>query len=242
METCDAVILAGGLGTRIRHLAPDLPKPMIPVAGKPFLQWVLLQLAGCGFRNLTVSCGYKAGVIADFIGQLRWDGVRVAAIAEESPLGTGGGFLHAIDKSTASSWLVCNGDSIVLTDIAAFVEAVPPSAGAAILAVRNEDDRYGRLGVGPDGVLQSFDEKRAGAGPINAGVYLFRRAALSHFPRTMPLSLERDVFPALLAQGVPVSVSVVDAPFIDVGTEESLQSANAFIMSNQEWFVDLPHL
>lgn len=233
METCSsAVVLAGGLGTRIRHLSGGLPKPMIAVAGRPFLEWVLRYLAAHGFTRITVSAGYEAHVIARFVEEFALPGVVLTAAVEPEPLGTAGGFLHAIEGDDAPSWLVCNGDSLVLADLTSFVRGIPPRASAVILAVEQEGDRYGRISIRDDGFLQSFGEKQAGAGPINAGVYLFRRETLAHFPRTTPASLEKDVFPALR----DVWVQTVDAPFLDIGTEESLARAEEFVIAHRGRF------
>lgn len=229
METSSAVVLAGGLGTRIRHLTGDLPKPMVDVAGRPFLEWVLRFLAANGVNRMIVSAGYKAETISAFVPGLAIGEIAVAA--EPEPLGTGGGFLHSIANDDAKAWVVCNGDSLVLTDLRAFLAAIPDDADAALVAVEQEGDRFGRLRIAADGFLQAFEEKRGGTGPVNAGVYVFRRAALSHFPEGAS-SLERDILPKLPR----VWVHAVKAPFIDIGTEESLGEAERFVRANGEWF------
>ncbi len=90
-----AVVLAGGQGTRIRHLLPDLPKPMAPVLGRPFLEWLVRYLAGQGIGEVIVSTGYKAEVIEGHFARLALPGIRVSCVSEAEPLGTGGGFLQA---------------------------------------------------------------------------------------------------------------------------------------------------
>ena len=108
---------------------------------------------------------------------------------------------------------------------------------AALLGVRVPDaSRYGTLRVGADGALLGFAEKRVGAGLVNGGVYLFRRAIVGRFPAKRPLSFEYDVFPSLIASGARIATVPCDAPFLDIGTEASLAQANAFIRDNMRWF------
>jgi D-glycero-alpha-D-manno-heptose 1-phosphate guanylyltransferase len=235
MRPLTAVILAGGLGTRIRGRYPDLPKPMIPVGGSPFLEHVVRHLAREGVGRAIVSCGYKAEVIERWARTQPVAGIRVSTVREDEPLGTAGGFLEALDRTeaageTAPIWLVENGDSLVLAALAPALEGFDrPETDAVVLGVAVPDAaRFGRLEVGSDGVLRSFREKEPGAGLVNAGVYLFRRRTIDLFPRAKPLSFEREVFPSLLARGVRIEVVSVEAPFWDIGTPESLSAADAW--------------
>ncbi|MCX8013056.1 MAG: sugar phosphate nucleotidyltransferase, partial [Rectinema sp.] len=156
------------------------------------------------------------------------------------PLGTAGGFLHALSASgaTGSEVLVCNGDSLLLVDLALLFDALrDPSIDGALFAVRVRDAaRYGTVRFDDQRSLIGFTEKRPGQGSINAGVYLFRRATIARFPDRRPLSFEYDVFPSLLADGARFAVVEVQAPFLDIGTEESLAQANDFVLNNASWF------
>ena len=229
------VILAGGSGTRIRHLLPDLPKPLAPVAGRPFLEWVIRYLRKQGLARIVVSGGYQFEELDVFA-----KGIGVASVREDQLLGTGGGFLNVVQstKSAAEAFLVCNGDSLVLAALAPLIDALKDeSVDAALLAVRVPDAlRFGTLNVDAAGMLLGFAEKHPGAGLVNGGVYLFRRAAVARFPAKRPLSFEYDVFPALVLQNVKIKVVSCAAPFLDIGTEESLAQAGAFIRNNMEWF------
>jgi NDP-sugar pyrophosphorylase family protein len=231
-----AVILAGGLGTRIRHLLPTVPKPMAPVAGRPFLEWVARYLARQGVSRMVISTGYLTGVVEQHFQNQPVKDVNIRCVAEAEPLGTGGGFLHAVQAAgePPSAWLVLNGDSLIFADLAAAVaELIDPAIAGLILGRTVPDtSRYGALVTGPDGELLRFEEKRPGRGVINSGVYLLRHSLLAEFPGQKPLSFERDVFPVLIKHGHRLQVVVTDAPFLDIGTPESLPQAEAFIRGN----------
>lgn len=229
------VLLAGGGGTRIRHLLPDLPKPLAPVAGRPFLEWQVRYLRRQGLGRIVISAGYLSEQLMEFSRQ---QGLK--CVAEAEPLGTGGGFLHAMSGAEGGeeAYLACNGDSLVLADLAPLLAALGDSTvDAALLGVRVADAaRFGTLEADAAGRLLRFAEKRPGAGLVNAGIYLFRGALPARFPATRPLSFEYDVFPALLSQRAGIQVVSCEAPFLDIGTEASLAQASAFVERHKEWF------
>ena len=182
----DALILAGGLGTRLRSVVDDRPKLLAEVAGKPFVANLIEILALHGFRSATLCTGHLADRIdlASLGG-----GIPLHESREPKPLGTGGALALAIRNRAAAGHtlsdpvLVLNGDSLAEADLAAFTNwfAEGP-AEAGIVATRVADaGRYGKLAIGEDGRVQRFEEKRpdAGPGPINAGVYLFRASVLA---------------------------------------------------------------
>ncbi|MCS6814440.1 MAG: nucleotidyltransferase family protein [Cyanobacteria bacterium] len=237
-----AVILAGGLGTRVQHLLPGIPKPMAPVAGKPFLEWVVRYLANQGIQRVVLSVGYLADVIEDHFLPQPVLGVHITCSRELEPLGTAGGFLNAVAQMPEhpTAWLVLNGDSLVctqLTDLSACL--LDPTVDGAILGVEVDDrSRYGGLAQDPQGNLVGFTEKCPGAGLINAGVYLLKHGLLLKFPQIRPASFEYDIFPALIARSVKLRIHTITAPFLDIGTPESLPQRERFIhdLANQGWF------
>ena len=235
-----SVVLAGGFGTRIKHLLADIPKPMAPVGDRPFLEWVLRFLAVQGVRDSILSTGYRAEVIEKYFAPQPIPGLHVASRQETEPRGTAGGFLYAIAgrQPKPAAWLVTNGDSLVLANLTAFCASLDQNNwDAAILGVHmNDAARYGTVKVDAQNRLVAFHEKRPGAGLINAGVYLFRAGVVDRFPNKAVLSFETDVFPQLLAQGVRIGVHAAAAPFIDIGTPDSLESANAFIKQHRSAF------
>jgi D-glycero-alpha-D-manno-heptose 1-phosphate guanylyltransferase len=234
-----AVILAGGYGTRVQHLLPNLPKPMAPVAGKPFLEWVVRYLSRQGVSKIILSTGYLGEAIAAHFNSLSIPGVQIRCRRETQPLGTAGGFLNAADSEPQpAAWLVLNGDSLVFAPLTALSETLAdPTVDGAILGVSMSDvSRYGTLESDEQGNLLRFAEKRPGAGLINAGIYLLRPVLLTGLPREVPLSFEQEVFPRWLEGGKQLKVYAIAAPFLDIGTPESLPQAEAFIQQNHAQF------
>lgn len=230
-ENASVIILAGGLGTRVRALYPHLPKPMIPVAGHPFIEWVIQYFMRQGLRRFVISLGYLSHIAEDYFRQRPGDEATIITICESAPLGTGGALLMAAQQAISDPLIVANGDSLVLADLSPVLEILErPEADGVLLGVLVEDtSRYGALKVATDGKLLSFQEKWASRGLINAGVYSFKRRILKYFPEHTPLSLETDVFPALLERRAKIFVCSCDAPFLDIGSYESLQEAERFI-------------
>lgn len=239
-EQITAVILAGGFGTRIRHLLGDLPKPMAPVNGRPFVEWVVRYLARQGLRNMILSTGHLAETVEKHFAPQPMKNVRVTCVPETTPLGTAGGFLHAAHsaKEKPAAWLVLNGDSLVVAPLQEFFATLnQPENEGAILGVPMADaSRFGTLSQNAADDLIGFNEKKPGAGNINAGVYLFRDSALKKFPDKTPLSFEVDVFPALISGGAKLKTVLSEAPFLDIGTPESLPQAEGFIQNNRPHF------
>jgi NDP-sugar pyrophosphorylase family protein len=236
-----AVVLAGGFGTRVRHLLPGLPKPMAPVAGRPFLEWVARYLGRQGVREIVVSTGYKASVAAEHFASTPLAGLSIRCVAETEPLGTAGGFVHAARACRAcpAAWLVLNGDSLVFADLSVAARLLDEPETAGVIVGREVPDasRYGALALGPDNALAGFQEKRPGRGIISAGIYLLRPELLREFPQRAPLSFEQEVFPALTSREVCLKVQVVNAPFLDIGTPETLPEAESFIRQHLDQFL-----
>ncbi len=239
-----AVILAGGLGTRIKHLLPNLPKPMAPVRGRPCIEWLVRYLGGQGIRRVLISTGYLSEVIEQHFATNPVSGVSVRCIPETETLGTGGGFLNAVHAGgeVATGWLVLNGDTFALADLAEATATVENQAMAGVIFARPVADtsRYGSLVTDASGNLVRFEEKRPGQGLISAGVYLFRDELVRTFSTRLPLSLERDVFPALTSAGALIKVLPMDTPFLDIGTPETLPAADSFIREHLGWFGPSP--
>lgn len=233
-----AVVLAGGFGTRIQHLLPDRPKPMVLVAGRPFLEWVLLFLQRGGVHDFCLSTGFRAAVVAEHFARKPLSGARIHCVPESTPLGTGGGFINCTMAATPPElWLVTNGDSLAITPLGDLLALLDdPVVDGAVLGLDMSDaSRYGTLQTGLDGRLTGFAEKQPGRGVINAGIYVFRHRLLAHFPNHRPLSLETDVFPRLVGT-TNIKVLATVAPFLDIGTPESLIQAEDFISQHLTHF------
>jgi D-glycero-alpha-D-manno-heptose 1-phosphate guanylyltransferase len=219
-----AIVLAGGLGTRLRGVVPDLPKPLAPVGGRPFLAIVLRQLSRHGFRSVVLSVGYRHEMIRDAFGE-RFEGLTLVYAVEEQPLGTGGAIRLAVRACDDRDVFVLNGDSYVELDFAD-MQTIHRESGAVLTlcAVEVPDaSRYGRV-LGENGCVIGFAEKSiAGPGLVNAGVYLMRRDLLE---ATTPaaFSFERDVLAARVAELRP-RVYVSHGRFIDIGVPEDYARA-----------------
>ena len=224
------LILAGGRGTRMAGLFPELPKPAIPVAGKAFLAWVLSQLAGVGFSKVVISGGHLFEVLKAKIGPHVPAGMEVIWVQESKPLGTGGGAMHAARASglQPQHWLVMNGDSYLGGDWPHLMAS--KKNGEACLVARQVADtgRYGRLEV-TEGKLKSLQEKKSGGpGLINAGIYFLPRIWLNGVMKQGALSMENDLIPGWLSEGHTIRVQEADAPFLDIGTPEDYAKADTF--------------
>jgi D-glycero-alpha-D-manno-heptose 1-phosphate guanylyltransferase len=229
-EGVTVVVLAGGKGTRLRGLYPKLPKPLVPVAGKPFLHWLTNWIASHGPSRFVYSTGYMADRIEAWSVDGEMPDLHRFCRREEEPLGTGGGLLNCLDL--CSDWImVANGDGLVMGGIAEMLALAQTDVDGGILGVDVPDtSRFGSLQVDDHGRLVGFAEKKEGAGLINGGLYIFRKSLLENFYRAGPVSIETELFPEMIAAGANLRVVARnDAPFIDIGTPETVVQAEAFI-------------
>lgn len=229
-EGIAAVLLAGGLGTRIRSLHPDVPKPMIPIAGQPFLEWVIQYFEGQGVGRFVVALGHLAEVAERYVATRAGASV-ITTTREKELLGTGGATLFAFDTVVGcQAAVVANADSLVMADLDGIWAALAAGADGAIVGVDVPDaSRFGSMELGPANRLVRFVEKRPGTGCINAGIYAFTADCLRGFPRRQVLSLEKDLIPSLLERGARLDVVKTARPFLDIGTPESCAQAATFV-------------
>jgi D-glycero-alpha-D-manno-heptose 1-phosphate guanylyltransferase len=228
-----AIVLAGGLGTRLRHIVPDLPKPMAPVAGRPFLAYILDQLDNQGFDSAVLSVGYRHEAIRGVFGQ-RFGRLSLAYAVEDRPLGTGGAIRLAARACGGTDVFVLNGDSYVEVEFAR-LQAAHRDAGASLTVcavVVADTARYGRILIG-DSQITGFAEKGAtGSGLINAGVYSMRRDLLETLALPEVFSFEQDVLAAKLHAMRP-RVHLVQGRFIDIGVPEDYARAQRLFGSTR---------
>lgn len=218
-----AFVLAGGLGTRIAGLFPDLPKAMVPVAGRPFIDLLLDRLDGFA---VVLCAGHRAGPLVD---HLATRDVRV--VVEDAPLGTAGALAFA-RKETGhddETFLALNGDTFAEFDPSALLAHHRALGADATLACYQVDDAAARGSVTLEGGrLTGFHEKsQAGPGWVSGGVYALEPRALAGVTTGRPTSLELDVFPALLAQGRTLGAWTDGGGFWDMGTPAGLRAAEA---------------
>jgi NDP-sugar pyrophosphorylase family protein len=221
-----AAVLAGGLGTRLRPVVADRPKSLAPVRGRPYLSYVLDQLAAAGVGRTVLLTGHGAAAVRSALGDSH-RGMRLDYSQEPAPLGTGGAVRHALPLLDAGRVLLLNGDSYCDADLGALLADDHP---AEMLLARAQDaGRYGAVTLDDAGRVVRFAEKEPGAGPgwINAGVYSISRHQLDSLPAVSSFSLERDVFPVWARRG-ELYGHRCDGRFIDIGTPESFAAAAAF--------------
>ncbi|MGQ0636918.1 MAG: nucleotidyltransferase family protein [Planctomycetaceae bacterium] len=225
-----ALILAGGLGTRLRRVVADRPKVLAPVQGRPFLANLLDQLADAGLRHAVLCTGFCAEQVRETFGP-RWRSLELEYSHEAQPLGTGGALRQALELSRSTTVLALNGDSYCDAKLATFFAAheAGPFSGSLLLTEVADASRYGRVEFTTDGRLVSFVEKQAaaGAGWINAGVYLFERALFAEVPPGIALSLERDLLPQWAARSL-LGADPCGEAFLDIGTPESYGMTEKF--------------
>lgn len=227
----DAIVLVGGSGTRLRSVVSDVPKPLAPVGGRPFLDILLHQLNGFGtVRNVVLAVGYKAEqIINRYLGSKTYR-FSVVFSAEDEPLGTGGAIKNALPLTSSAQVLILNGDSYVEFDLAKLHEAHQAHNAVATIVVAKVDNinRYGsvQIDMQTTHILQ-FKEKGSvqGEGWINAGCYMMDRSLLDPLEPGKPTSLELEILPSLVSGG-KVYAHTTTGAFIDIGTPESYAMAD----------------
>jgi D-glycero-alpha-D-manno-heptose 1-phosphate guanylyltransferase len=228
MDGVTAVILAGGLGTRLRSRMADRPKVLAEVCGRPFLSYLLDQMRQAGVAGAVLCTGHLGDQVEAAFGP-EYRGLRLKYSREETPLGTGGALRLAAPLLDTGTALVMNGDSYFGADLSAFHSRhADRGADASLLLTRVPDtSRYGRVSMDDSGLIRSFEKKGAAPGPgwINAGIYLLDTGRLMSLPSDRPVSLEREAFPSWIGwlYGHPA-----EGRFLDIGTPETLDEAQRF--------------
>ncbi|MEP7138955.1 MAG: nucleotidyltransferase family protein [Caldimonas sp.] len=226
-----AIILAGGLGTRLRDMVPDLPKPMAPVAGRPFLAHQLDHWIEQGIARFVLSVGYRAVAISNHFGD-RYRGVPIDYVVEPAPLGTGGALaLAATRLGTSEPALLLNGDTYFDVDLAALMAHADRHDADWCLALFRHDDaaRYMGVALSDDGRVTAL--RARSAAHANGGAYLFRPDALAAVALSpgRAASLEDDVLPHCFEQGQRFAGLVSSGDFIDIGVPRDYLRAAAVL-------------
>ena len=215
----EAIILAGGFGTRLRQVVPNLPKPMAPIAGRPFLEILLKNLSRKGFTSVIISLGYKAECIFEHFGS-RFLNIKLAYTIEKDPLGTGGAIRLAMTKSTQENVFVLNGDTFLDFDAKKIQATWLIKRRPIVLATKVQDTvRFGRLILKEGKLINLSTKGLSGPGLINAGCYVLGRNDLDDFPLYQCFSIESD----FLSKEVELSKAdlIISAgTFIDIGVPE----------------------
>jgi mannose-1-phosphate guanylyltransferase len=221
----DAVLLVGGQGTRLRPLTISTPKPMLPTAGVPFLTHQLARARDAGVDHAILSTSYKPEVFEGYFGDGSAFGLRISYVTEAEPLGTGGGIRNVADLLRGDDFIVFNGDVLSGLDIEALVRHHKDAGADVTLHLTEVDDprAFGMVPLDADGRVTAFLEKpqrpeQIVTNRINAGCYVFAHSILDRIPTGRPVSVERETFPALLADGLRVMGHVDSSYWLDLGT------------------------
>ena len=211
----DVIILAGGLGERLRHVVSDTQKVMAPIAGRPFLRYLLDWLTARGARRCVLAVGYRAEQIESYFGGT-YNGAEIVYSREETPLGTGGAIRQALAMCETQDAIVVNGDTYFGVDLPVLLQAHRETGAALTLSLKPmaDFDRYGTVDLAEDGRVTGFHEKKpVKAGLINGGVYAVSKSVLSRLPEGR-FSFEKEILePLKLATFGMIS----DGYFIDIG-------------------------
>ncbi len=221
-DTIQAVILAGGLGTRLRTIIGDVPKPLAEINGRPFLSYQLDWLKRQGITRIVLCVGYRHELVEASLGDGTSAGMQISYSVETQPLGTGGALYNA-RKQLHETFLAMNGDTYFDLELAPLLEAHRSRHAIATMGLVEVPDtsRYGAVTLDNDSHVSQFLEKgRSGPGLINAGIYALSATVFDYFPGSAPLSIERDVFPLLAARQL-LNACTLHGEFLDIGTPES---------------------
>ena len=224
VDKVTAVILCGGLGSRLKSVLFDIPKPMVPVGETPFIQSVVDYLKNQGIRRIILCIGFKGGVIKKHFESMGQDqDIEIVFSEEAMPLGTGGAFKNAEPKIQNYPVLVLNGDTHYSVNISELLKFHDSQKGIATIVVMEAGKRQdgGNVRVSEQGRIISFEEKSASekANFLNAGMYIFEREAVEFIPSGAS-SLEKEIFPHMVARNI--FAFSVDVSQFDIGTPERL--------------------
>lgn len=214
-----AVVLAGGQGTRLQAVLPDRQKVVAEVGARPFVGYLLDALAAAGVQEVLLCTGYRAEQVEAQLGA-HYGPLRLRYSRETAPLGTAGAVRQALAQVAAETVLVLNGDSFCQADLPAYWRwhQAHAARGSLLLTQVPDTTRYGRVVTAPDDAVTAFEEKggAGGSGWINAGVYLLTRPLIEQIPTGRAVSIEREMFPAWVGQGLYAWPG--GGRFIDIGT------------------------
>ena len=228
-----AIVLAGGLGTRLAAVSGGAPKPMVPVAGRPFIDHVLDMLVEARIQQIILAVSYRWEALRDHLGD-SYRGASLAYSVETEPLGTGGAILKCFRDHGLERALILNGDTLFRVDLGALLETHRRERAPVTMALRKLDDtsRYGFVTCDSTGRDDAFHEKVAGrSGLINGGIYVVEREALDRAALPERFSFERDFLQKYVAELRPAALES-NSYFVDIGIPEDLERARHELAPN----------
>lgn len=231
----EAVLLIGGLGTRLRPLTLNVPKPMLPIGDKPFLEYLVLFLKNQGVRRFILAMAHRSEVVTNYFGNgKRWGIEMLYSDPQGQQLGTGGAIRFARQLIEGKQFFALNGDVYFNASLNKLWEFHQHQQAIATLALAKVEDfrRYGSVILNAQNRIERFLEKNsegaAQEGLINGGIYIFEQSIFDYMPNNAVVSLEHDVFPKLAGKSL-WGVAFAQAHFIDIGTPQDYERAQQLI-------------
>ena len=222
----DAIVLAGGLGTRLKSVVSNIPKPMAPINDKPFLHYILSWLHKNGISKTILSVGYKWNIIFDYFGE-SFGKMKLSYSIEENPLGTGGAIKKAMNESNSDKLIIINGDTyfdIKLFQLIDFHNRESNDCSVALKYLENFD-RYGSVDLNSNCRITSFNEKcQKDRGFINGGIYIVNKDISNYFPNTDKFSFEED-FLSKQINDLKIGGNIENGFFVDIGIPKDYEIA-----------------
>ncbi|MFC1497435.1 sugar phosphate nucleotidyltransferase [Verrucomicrobiota bacterium] len=230
-----AIILTGGKGTRLQHIYPDVPKALVPVNGKPFIQWQIEWLKQYDMTDIHLALGHKSKAILEWLGEKPFPDINITTSIEPEPLGTAGGLNFALQSVNKEIFMTLNGDTLLpnlnLKDL--ITDHLESTLAVTIVTIKTKEaDRFGTIEVDSNNIIKSFHEKVPSSNAwINGGIYIFSSSALEHLEPWPQGSLETDVFPRMCAHKI-LRAFPCKGPLLDMGTPEGLSETGQFLIDD----------
>ncbi len=241
-----AVVLVGGKGTRLRPLTNTRPKPLLPILGKPCMNYALHSLTKAGIDQIFLACGYKAMDIVTALERESIDAEIVFAF-EEEPAGTAGA-VKLLEEVIDGTFVVASGDVLADVDMKRIIEFHREKGAKATMALTQveEPQEFGIVGLDDEGRIERFLEKPAPeevfSNLINAGIYVLEPGVLTHIPEAQVFDFSKDLFPLLLDRGDPIYGTPITGMWKDIGRPEDLLEANLLMADRRGREVDIPDI
>ena len=221
----EAVILAGGFGTRLTGVVDDIPKPMADIGNRPFLAYILDQLCSYNFKKVIMAVGYKHEVIVEFFGKV-YKSLEIEYVVEHKPLGTGGAILNAAKQISTPSFLVLNGDSIFKIDLNDFENKFIESGSPLTIALKRMKDfnRYGAVITNANRIIKFKEKEQCKEGLVNSGIYMISGNWYKNHAPGEIFSFEKDILEKYINED-GITAFEYKGYFIDIGVPEDYRRA-----------------
>jgi D-glycero-alpha-D-manno-heptose 1-phosphate guanylyltransferase len=218
------VVLVGGLGSRIKHLYPNKPKPLVSIHNKPFLYWLIKEIKELNFKNVIYASGYRSEQIENWVNNNEFKDLNQKIVKEQKKLGTAGSIFNLIDMCK-ENLIILNGDSFLAGGIKKLLESINLKHSSTLVCHHMKNtSRFGRIVFNQKNQLINFLEKeKSGPGYINSGIYFFKKKKIIEYKTSGYMSLENQLIPNMIKNNEKINIIKIHKPkFIDIGTEDSI--------------------